>query len=164
MGLLYDIEKMMQKEIPELETELSVSIERVQRGERRRFGRAVAAAKASGREDRKKSATRRSGRVKEEIRDLEAKKPETKSEKVTFERKSVKTDRFSVKKNEEKLRKLKDQKKASQKKTGFEKFYKKNGDIFEEATKAFEKKQKNHSGKKIKEETGKKKEHKRRAS
>ncbi|MCR5008257.1 MAG: DEAD/DEAH box helicase [Oribacterium sp.] len=164
MGLLYDIEKMMQKEIPELETELSVSIERVQRGERRRFGRAVAAAKASGREDRKKSATRRSGRVKEDVRNLTAKKPETKSENETFERKSVKADRFPVKKNEEKLRKLKDQKKASQKKTGFEKFYKKNGDIFEEATKAFENKQKNHSGKKIKEETGKKKEHKRRAS
>lgn len=41
MGLLYDIEKMMQMEIPELETELSVSIERVKRGERRRFGKPV---------------------------------------------------------------------------------------------------------------------------
>jgi|GEM_PF-1045059 len=50
MGLLYDIEKMMQKEIPELETEMSVAIERVQRGERRRFGKmkSIAGGKDSG--------------------------------------------------------------------------------------------------------------------
>ncbi len=69
MGLLYDIEKMMQREIPELETEMSIPIERVQRGERRRFGKmkSIDGGKDSGkRGDRsRKSDGRRKSRREE---------------------------------------------------------------------------------------------------
>ncbi|OON85069.1 hypothetical protein BXO88_14215 [Oribacterium sp. C9] len=69
MGLLYDIEKMMQKEIPEIETEQSIVIERVKRGERRRFGKPKTEKDEAERKNRSERAGSRKARVRKEDKD-----------------------------------------------------------------------------------------------
>lgn len=160
MGLLYDIEKMMEKEIPEVETEMSVSIQRVQRGERRHFGkiRSISSDREGGsyrkadnsgkksRREENKERIKKLARIERKERHLrrdqrleglsvdEAVAIAETSKKLIYNEKNDEKKHLSVKK-------------SSGKKTGFEKFHKKNEEIFEEATLSFEKKAKRYSDK-----------------
>ena len=142
MGLLYDIEKMMDKEIPEIETEQSIVIERVKRGERRRFGKPVKEKDDSERKSRSENGRSRKTRARKEeqvsrIAMVRAEKKER------LERRKLRLEGLSV---EEAVAAVAKAKKASaaekQKKTGFEKFYKNSAEIFAEATASFEKREK----------------------
>lgn len=161
MGLLYDIEKMMDKEIPEIETEMSVSIQRVQRGERRRFGKIRSIKSETDRNSSTQSDSRTSGtRSRKSHRDEHdelIKKFARAERKERLNRRNQRLEGLSVEEavalaeaarkpvfgkkiDEKKLADIK--KKSAKKKTGFEKFYKRNEEIFEEATRSFEKKTK----------------------
>lgn len=157
MGLLYDIEKMMQKEIPELETELSIPIERVKRGERRRFGKPVSLKDNAEKKNRsERSGSRKARTVREEKVERISMARQEKKERL--ERRKLRLEGLSVEEAVEAVKKAKLEaaapaKKEKPKKTGFEKFYKKSADIFAEATASFEKREKKN--RKLKEDSRK---------
>ncbi|SFG63785.1 DEAD/DEAH box helicase [Oribacterium sp. WCC10] len=171
MGLLYDIEKMMQKEIPELETELSIPIERVQKGARRRFGKANAEGdetgmKRGGRHGERRTRGHRGGHDERMAQAREERKQRLERRRVRLEGLSVeeavaeiKATTTGKKASKDKDTRKKDFKKENKSftktvKTGFEKFYKKNEDILADAEKSFEKKLSKRAG--VKEDGGKK--------
>ncbi len=152
MGLLYDIEKMMEKEIPEIETEKSIVIERVKRGERRRFGKPAKEKNDTEKKTRSDRAVGRKARARKEeqaarITMVRAEKKERlERRKLRLEGLSVEEAVAAVAKAKRADKPEKSKKAASSektvKKTGFEKFYKKGAEIFAEATASFEKKEK----------------------